>query len=125
MQKRILDEPLIEPRAANGQRRHINIHVAREHEDVDGGMTAGETGRQRAEFQRRFAGKIQFVRKIDFPAMSNGKKFWHLPMNGGDGALKVLQKNNVAIDVAEQRSLRGCPGALQQVAEQRSAKSLL
>ena len=47
----VFNEPLIEPSPADGEWGNLCIHFAGENENVDGGVMAGETWGELAEFE--------------------------------------------------------------------------
>ena len=83
---------------------------------------AGMAGGELLNLQLPVIRKIDFAAQIDFPALSNTQKLRKFPLNDANRVLKFLQKNNVAVDVDQQRSFCRFPGAGQQVTEQGSAK---
>src|ERR1700686_2780375 len=118
----VFNHPLIEPGAPDRQRGHLGIYVASKYKSIDGSVMAGNTGRQNLKLQRSVRIEIQIISKINLPAMSDGKKFRNLFVDSHDGVLKFLQRNNVAIYVAQHGSLGHPFSPLNKVVKQRSAK---
>src|ERR1700692_2726096 len=101
VKERIFNQPLIKPRAAKSQGRHLRIYVSSKYKSIDGRVMAGDTGRQKPKVQRPSRVEIQIFSEITLPAMSDGQKLCNLFVDSDNGVLKFLQKNDVAVYVAE------------------------
>ncbi len=121
---RILDQPLIEPRTAQNQLGHFCKCARRKHKQIDRRRIARCALRQNFSSQFFFAstGKIERFLYIDIQPMRDRKKFRECFMNHTHRVHKFLQKNNIAVDVAQQRSLRKTSRSSQKIVQHRRPK---
>jgi hypothetical protein len=83
---------------------------------------ARNTGRQKPKVQRPSRVEIQIFSEINLPAMSDGQKLYNLFVDSDNGILKFLQKNDVAVYVAEHGRFAHFFSALHEVIKQGGAK---
>src|ERR1700732_772458 len=118
VKERIFNQPLIEPRTAKRQAGHLRIYVSSKYKSIDGGVMAGNTGRQKPKVQRPSRVEIQIFSEINLPAMSDGQKLCNLFVDSDNGVLKFLQKNDVAVYVAQHGRFAYFFSALHEVIKQ-------
>src|ERR1700722_9019373 len=74
VKQRIFNQPLIKPRAAKSQSRHVRIYVSSKYKSIDCSVMARDTGREKFEPQRSISFEIEMFSKINFPPLSDSQK---------------------------------------------------